>query len=106
MEEWPEKKSLLKNKKTHLLFAKRRGRTYGRRYSGQMRLKLSFLAIKGNAMSVTTPTPAQHPESPENTMWECFSSAGTGKLVRIEGMMDGTKYKEILEETCFSLPDI
>ena len=27
----------------------------------------------------------------------CFSSAGTGKLVRIEGMMEGAKYREILE---------
>ena len=25
------------------------------------------------------------------------ASAGTGKLVRIEGMMDGAKYREILE---------
>ncbi|CAB1453064.1 unnamed protein product [Pleuronectes platessa] len=28
----------------------------------------------------------------------CFSSAGTGKLVRIEGKADGAKYREILEE--------
>jgi hypothetical protein len=32
-------------------------RTYGRMYSGQMRLKLSFLAIKDNAMSGANPTP-------------------------------------------------
>jgi hypothetical protein len=31
----------------------------------------------------------------------CSSSAGTGKLVRIEGMMDGAKYKEILEGNLF-----
>ena len=30
-------------------------------------------------------------------LWGCFSSAGTGKLVRVEGMMDGEKYREILE---------
>ena len=30
-----------------------------------------------------------------------FSSAGTGKLVRIEGMMDGAKYREILERNLF-----
>ena len=28
----------------------------------------------------------------------CFSAAGTGALVRIEGKMDGTKYHQILEE--------
>jgi hypothetical protein len=31
--------------------------TYGRRYSGQMKLKLSFLAIKEKAMSGANPTP-------------------------------------------------
>ncbi|MGH0118219.1 UNVERIFIED_CONTAM: hypothetical protein FKN15_050814 [Acipenser sinensis] len=34
-------------------------------------------------------------------LWGCFSSAGTGKLVRIEGMMDGAKYREILEGNLF-----
>ena len=34
-------------------------------------------------------------------LWVCFSLAGTGKLVRIEGMMDGTKYREILEGNLF-----
>ena len=31
-------------------------------------------------------------------LWECFSAAGTGALVRIEGKMDGAKYHQILEE--------
>jgi hypothetical protein len=62
MEEWPEKKALLKekNKQTRLVFAKCMWETpqmYGRRYSGQMRLKCSFLAIKENVMSVANPTP-------------------------------------------------
>ena len=30
-----------------------------------------------------------------------FLSAGTGKLVRIEAMMDGAKYREILERNLF-----
>jgi hypothetical protein len=30
-------------------------------------------------------------------LWGCISSAGTEKLVRIDGMMDGTKYREIIE---------
>ena len=83
--------------------------TYGRRYSGQMRLKCSFLVIKENAMSGANPTP-HHPENTIPTvkqsggsimLWVCFSSAGTGKLVRIEGMMDDAKYREILEGNLF-----
>ena len=31
-------------------------------------------------------------------LWGCFSSAGTGALVRIKGKMDGAKYRRILEE--------
>ena len=32
-------------------------------------------------------------------LWECFSSAaGTGKLVRIKGRMNGANYREILDE--------
>ena len=31
-------------------------------------------------------------------LWGCFSSAGIGKLVRIEGTMDGAKYRRIFDE--------
>ena len=31
-------------------------------------------------------------------LWGCFSSAGTGALVRIEEKMDGAKYRKIREE--------
>ena len=30
-------------------------------------------------------------------LWGCFSSAGTGKLVRVDGKMGGAKYRAILE---------
>jgi hypothetical protein len=36
-------------------------------------------------------------------LWGCFSLAGTGKLVRIKGMMDGAKYRDILEGKLFQL---
>ena len=31
-------------------------------------------------------------------LWGCFSAAGTGRVVRIEGKMNGAKYREILDE--------
>ncbi|MGH0121821.1 UNVERIFIED_CONTAM: hypothetical protein FKN15_068807 [Acipenser sinensis] len=31
-------------------------------------------------------------------LWGCSSLAGTGKLVRVEGKMDGAKYRQIPEE--------
>ena len=31
-------------------------------------------------------------------LWGCFSAEGTGRLVRIEGKMNGAKYGEILDE--------
>jgi hypothetical protein len=31
-------------------------------------------------------------------LWGCCSAAGTGRLVRIEGKMNGLKYREILDE--------
>jgi hypothetical protein len=31
-------------------------------------------------------------------LWGCFSAAGAGRLVRIEGKMNSAKYREILDE--------
>ena len=31
-------------------------------------------------------------------LWGCFSAAETGRLVRIEGKINGAKYREILDE--------
>jgi hypothetical protein len=37
-------------------------------------------------------------------LWECFSVAGTGRLVRIKGKMNGAKYREILVENLLQSP--
>ena len=34
-------------------------------------------------------------------LWGCFSAAGTGQLVAIEGKMNAAKYRDILEENLF-----
>lgn len=36
-------------------------------------------------------------------LWGCFSSAVTGKLVRVDGKMDGAKYRTILLEAANDL---
>lgn len=47
-----------------------------------------------------------HSMMPSVMLWGCFSSAGTGKLVRIEVKMDGAKHSVILEENpIFSLKE-
>lgn len=82
---------------------------YGGRYSDP---KLNFSAIKENAMSGANPTHLITPQwgctiptvkhcGGSIMLWECFSPAGTGKLVRIEGKMDGAKYRDILEKNLF-----
>jgi hypothetical protein len=73
--------------------------TYGRRYSGEMRVKLSFWpSRKCNVWH--KPNTSHHPEKTIPTvkhgcgsimLWGCFLSAATVKLVRIEGMKDGAK---------------
>ena len=37
-------------------------------------------------------------------LWQCFSVAGTGRLVRVEAKMNGPKYREILDENLLQSP--
>ena len=38
--------------------------------------------------------------------WECFSAAGTGRLVRVEEKMNREKYREILDEYLSALEQV
>jgi hypothetical protein len=38
-------------------------------------------------------------------LWGCFSVAGTGRLVRIEGKMNRAKYREIHDESLLKTSD-
>ena len=78
-----------------------------------MRLKLTFLAIKENIVSGSNPTPLITPRipSPQWSMVVAASCCGDvfhrhrlgniGRDFRIEGMMDGAKYRKILAGNLF-----
>ena len=81
---------------------------YRRRYYDQMRLKM--VGHQGKQYVLHRLYTSHHPENTIPTVKHgegsimlcgCCSSAGTGKLVRIEGKMDGDKYREILEGILF-----
>jgi hypothetical protein len=89
--------------------------TYGRRYSGQMRLKLSFLTIKENAMSGANPTPLISPRtpSPQRSMvvaasccGDVFNRQGLGNWSELKELWMGLNTGKFLRETCLSSRDL
>ena len=89
--------------------------TYERRYSGQMRLNLNFLAIKENAMSGSNPTPHITPRTP-SPQWsmvvatsccmDVFHRQGLGNWLELKEWWMALNTGKFLRETCFSLPEI
>uniref|UniRef100_A0AAZ3SSX8 Tc1-like transposase DDE domain-containing protein n=1 Tax=Oncorhynchus tshawytscha TaxID=74940 RepID=A0AAZ3SSX8_ONCTS len=61
--------------------------------------KIGHFGHQGKCYVWRKPNTSHHPENTTTTPF--FSSSGTGKLFRIEGMMDGAKYREILEGNLF-----
>ena len=58
----------------------------------------SFLNAKRHVWKITGTIPTLKPGGGSIMLWGCFLEAGTGRLVRIEGKMNGAKYREFLDE--------
>jgi hypothetical protein len=91
-------------------------KTYGRRYSGQMRLKLSFLTRKWKRYVWHKPNTSHHPEDTIPTMkhggasiiavGDVFYRQGLGNWSELKEWWMALNTRKFLRETCFSLPDI
>jgi hypothetical protein len=74
-------------------------------WSDETKMELFGLNAKGHvwmkpgtAHHLTNTIPTVKHGGGSNMLWGCFSGAGTGRIVRIEGKMKGAKYSEILDE--------
>ena len=109
------KKPLLsiKNKKARFEFAKRHvadSLNVWRKVLWSDETKIELFGHKGKCYVWRQPNTSHHPKNTVPTvkhgggsimLWGCFAAAGTGKLVRVEGKMDGAKYRDILEQNLF-----
>ena len=67
-------------------------------WSDETKIELFGLNVNGHVWRKPGTIPTVKHGGGSIMLWGCFSVAETGRLVRIEGKMDGGKYREILDK--------
>ena len=115
MAEWPEESNYFqsKNKMAHFEFVKRHvgdSQNIWRKVLWSDETKIELFGHQRKRYVWRKPNTSHHPKNTIPTvkhgggsimLWGCFSAVGTGKLVRVEGKMDGDKYRDILEQNLY-----
>jgi hypothetical protein len=67
-------------------------------WSDETKIQLFGLKAKRHVWRKPGTIPTVKPGCGSGILWRCFLAAAIGRLVRIEGKMNGAKYREILDE--------
>ena len=73
-------------------------------WSDEIKIELFALNAKLHVWRKPGTIPTVNYGSGSIMPWGCYSAAGTGRLVRTEGKMNGAKNIEILDENLFQSP--